>query len=175
MRIIEHRVREVTSGDRFAVTLFTPGHLERLSERDWMNLESNGFPVHHYAERANARTGACPEEPVLEMDEKDAVAQAVIVETDVDEPSIQVLQAVQAGRAGPAEDALPQLADQIPRPNPVHSGVTGNSLQHLALLTREFNRAMGLPEGASVKVVSPERSQQYGQKLRVRFGLCQTC
>ena len=42
--IIEHRVREVTSGERFSVTLFTPSHLERLSERDWMNLESHGFP-----------------------------------------------------------------------------------------------------------------------------------
>ena len=39
--IIEHRVREVTSGERFSVTLFTPSHLERLSNRDWMNLESN--------------------------------------------------------------------------------------------------------------------------------------
>ena len=164
--IIEHRVREVTSRDRFAVTLFTPGHLERLSERDWMNLESNGFPVHHYAERANARTGACLEETVVEMDEKDAVAQAVTVETEVDEPAIQAFQTLQAGRAGTAEDALSQLADQIPRPNPVHPGVAGNSLHHLALLTQEFNRAMGLPEGASVKVVSPERGQQYGQMLR---------
>ena len=31
--IIEHRVQEVTSGERFAVTLFTPSHLERLSDR----------------------------------------------------------------------------------------------------------------------------------------------
>ena len=50
--IIEHRVREVTSGDRFSVTLFTPSHLDKLTERDWMNLESRGFPVHLYAERA---------------------------------------------------------------------------------------------------------------------------
>ena len=47
--IIEHRVREVTKGERFSVTLFTPSHLERLSDRDWMNLESKGFPVHLYA------------------------------------------------------------------------------------------------------------------------------
>ena len=52
--IIEHRVREVTKGERFAVTLFTPSHLERLSDRDWMNLESKGFPVHLYAGRASA-------------------------------------------------------------------------------------------------------------------------
>ena len=58
--IIEHIVREVTSGERFAVTLFTPGHLER--ERDWMNLESYGFPVHLYAERAGAGTCGSPEE-----------------------------------------------------------------------------------------------------------------
>ena len=36
------------------MTLFTPSHLERLSERDWMNLESHGFPVRLYAERASA-------------------------------------------------------------------------------------------------------------------------
>ena len=142
------------------MTLFTPGHLERLSERDWMNLESNGFPVRLYAERAHAGTGACLEETVVEMDEKDAVTQAVTGETDVDEPSIQAFQTIQAGRAGTAEDALSQLADQIPRPNPVHPGVTGHSLHQLALLTQEFNRAMGLPEGALVKVVSPERGPQ---------------
>ena len=44
--IIQHRVREVTTGARFSVTLFTPSHLERLSQEDWMNLESFGFPVH---------------------------------------------------------------------------------------------------------------------------------
>ena len=46
--IIEHRVREVTLGERFSVILFTPSHLDKLSERDWMNLESYGFPVHLY-------------------------------------------------------------------------------------------------------------------------------
>ena len=33
--IIEHRVREVTSGERFSVTLFTPSHMEKLSDRAW--------------------------------------------------------------------------------------------------------------------------------------------
>ena len=33
-------------------------------------------------------------------------------------------------------------------------------------MTREFNGAMGLPEGASVKVVTSERGQQYGRMLR---------
>ena len=65
--IIEHRVREVTSGERFSVTLFTPSHLERLSERDWMNLESHGFPVHLYAERARDGTGDCPNEDTAEV------------------------------------------------------------------------------------------------------------
>ena len=130
-----------------------------------MNLESNGFPVHLYAERANAGTGACPKEMAVEVEEKDTAAQAVTVETDVDEPSIQAFQTQQAGRAGTAEDALSQLADQIPRPNPVYPGVSGSSLQQLALLTQEFNCAMGLPEGASVKIVTPERGQQYGRML----------
>ena len=49
--ILEHRVREATSGERFSVTLFTPSHLGRLSESDWVNFdESYGFPVHLYSE-----------------------------------------------------------------------------------------------------------------------------
>ena len=79
---------------------------------------------------------------------KDAVAQAVTVETEVDEPEIQVFQTLQAGRAGTAEDALSQLADQIPRPNPVHSGVAGNSLHHLALLTQDLVNPNLLKQGS---------------------------
>ena len=45
------------------------------------------------------------------------------------------------------------------------SGSQGCSLQQLALLTREFNSAMGLPEGASMKIVTYERGQQYGKML----------
>ena len=48
--IIHHRVREVTNGTRFSVTLFTPSHLEQLTSEDWMNLESFGFPVQLYSE-----------------------------------------------------------------------------------------------------------------------------
>ena len=69
------------------------------------------------------------------------------------------------GRAEEVDEALSQLVDQIPRPHAVSSGPTGCSLQQLALLTREFNSAMGLPEGTSVKIVSYERGQQYGRML----------
>ena len=51
--IIEHRVREVTRGVRFSVTLCTPGHLEKLGESDWMHLEPYGFPVHLFSENDN--------------------------------------------------------------------------------------------------------------------------
>ena len=50
--------RQVTSGIRYSVTLFTPNHLERLSPVDWMNLESFGFPVDLYPERAVATLSA---------------------------------------------------------------------------------------------------------------------
>ena len=43
---------------RYSVTLFTPNHLERLSNDDWMNLESFGFPVDQYAERETAFVSA---------------------------------------------------------------------------------------------------------------------
>ena len=40
------------------------------------------------------------------------------------------------------------------------------SLHKLALLTREFNRAMNLPEGASLTCVSENRVQEFGRMLR---------
>ena len=95
----------------------------------------------------------------------ESVVQAAYVSDDVADPSISALQTKQAGRAETANDALTQLADQIPRPHAVSSGTSGSSLQQLALLTREFNSAMGLPEGASMKVVTSERGQQYGKML----------
>ena len=63
--IIQHRVREVTSGVRYLVTLFTPNHLERLSSDDWMNLESFGFPVDQCAER-NSTAVSAVKGPVVE-------------------------------------------------------------------------------------------------------------
>ena len=93
--IIEHRVREVTEGERFSVTLFTPSYLERLSERDWMNLESHGFPVHLYAERASAGNdtdtkgdSAVTEELVTGIPTIDEVA-----EEDVSPPVLEAQQA----------------------------------------------------------------------------------
>ena len=64
-----------------------------------------------------------------------------------------------------ADEALSQLVDQIPKPHAVSSGSIGCSLQQLALLTREFNSAMGLPEGTTMKIVSHERGQQDGRML----------
>ena len=111
--IIEHRVREVTNGERFAVALFTPSHLERLSERDWMNLESHGFPVHLYAERA--RTGDCPdtkEDTVITEELATGVLPVDGAATEDVSPSL-AFEAQQAEKAGEAQDALTQLADQI--------------------------------------------------------------
>ena len=53
---------------------------------------------------------------------------------------------------------LMQLADQIPQPHVVEQVSTEMSLHKLALLTREFNRAMNLPEGASLACVLCEPS-----------------
>ena len=162
--IIEHRVREVTKGERFSVTLFTPSHLERLSDRDWMNLESKGFPVHLYAGRASAEPRVQPEETVIDTEAREATVREEQALAEVVDTSISALQ-TGPGRTEKADEALNQLADQIPRPHAVSSGSTGCSLQQLALLTREFNSAMGLPEGALMKVVDYERGQQYGRML----------
>ena len=47
----------VSVGVRFAVTLFTPSRLEKLSPADWHNLKMLGFPVHLYLEREQG--GVC--------------------------------------------------------------------------------------------------------------------
>ena len=162
--IIEHRVREVTRGERFSVTLFTPSHLERLSDRDWMNLESKGFPVHLYAGRASASLKVQPEESVIGTEAGRATVCEEQTLDEVVDTSIAALQ-TGPGRVEEVDEALSQLVEQIPRPHAVSSGSTGCSLQQLALLTREFNSAMGLPEGTSTKIVDHERGQQYGRML----------
>ena len=83
----------------------------------------------------------------------------------VDESPSPIFEVQQAEKARETVDALTQLADQIPQPHPVPSVKAETSLQDLALLTREFNRAMGLPEGASMKIVTAERGQEYGRML----------
>ena len=119
--IIEHRVREVTSGERFAVTLLTPSHLERLSERDWMNLESHGFPVHLYTERARNGTGVCSKEDAVLVEDFHTEVRVVHATIDVDKVQLPVLEAQQAEKAGTPEDALSHLARHIPQPNPIYS------------------------------------------------------
>ena len=146
------------------MTLFTPSHLERLSDRDWMNLESKGFPVHLYAGRASAEPRVQLKETVIDAEARKATVREEQVLAEVVDTSISALQ-TGPGRAEEADEAMSQLADQIPKPHAVSSGSTGCSLQQLALLTREFNSAMGLPEGASKKVVNYERGQQYRRML----------
>ena len=144
--IIEHRVREVTKGERFSVTLFTPSHLERLSDRDWMNLESKGFPVHLYAGRASDGSKALLEGPISEVEPGEATISDEQAQVATVDTSVSALE-TGPGRVEKVDEALSQLTDQIPRPHAVPPGSNGCSLRQLALLTREFNSAMGLPEG----------------------------
>ena len=65
--IIQHRVREVTKGTRHSVTLFTPSHLDRLSQEDWMNLEPFGFPVEKYSERDVVMSSALKRQATPEL------------------------------------------------------------------------------------------------------------
>ena len=45
---VVHRVTTVTEGERFSITLYAPGKLERLTAQDWDTLAKNGFPVYMY-------------------------------------------------------------------------------------------------------------------------------
>ena len=142
--IIEHRVREVTKGVRFSVTLFTPSHLERLSDRDWMNLESKGFPVHLYAGRASIETRTQPEEGVLRVETSDTTALEEQAQGEAVDTSISALD-TEPGRVEQADEALTQLADQIPRPHAVSLGSTGSSLQQLAFFFPRVQQCYGSP------------------------------
>ena len=42
------RVQTVTKGNRYSITLYTPGKLERLTAQDWDNLAKAGFPIYLY-------------------------------------------------------------------------------------------------------------------------------
>ena len=43
-----HRVQPVTQGQRYSITLYTPGKLERLTAQDWDKLAKAGFPIYLY-------------------------------------------------------------------------------------------------------------------------------
>ena len=168
---IEHRVREVTSGERFSVTLFTPSHLERLTERDWMNLESHGFPVHLYPERAGGHQPqrqfpseaatvvvdlpTFPEVPLASVEDSTVCIEEVM-EDEVKGASCvaQKLEKTESTR-----DAISQLADQIPRPCVDDPSSADLILEKYVLLTREFNAAINLPVGSALRCVTVERGQ----------------
>ena len=106
------------------MTLFTQSHLEKLSDRDWMHLESFGFPVHLYPEKGNGGQGqhSSPE-----------VAAATLVHTEETEktPLLEANGGEEPGRAmdvsqtqcsaqklekpnKESEDVISQLVDQVP-------------------------------------------------------------
>ena len=45
---VVHQVTPVTKGERYSVTLQTPGKLDRLTAQDWDNLAKTGFPIYLY-------------------------------------------------------------------------------------------------------------------------------
>ena len=47
-RKVVHQVTAVTQGERFSITLFTLGKLERLTASDWDTLAKTGFPIYLY-------------------------------------------------------------------------------------------------------------------------------
>ena len=45
---VVHKVTPVTEGERYSITLYTPGKLDRLTAQDWDNLAKAGFPIYLY-------------------------------------------------------------------------------------------------------------------------------
>ena len=42
---VVRQVTAVTWGERYSITLYTPGQLERLTAQDWDILAKEGFPI----------------------------------------------------------------------------------------------------------------------------------
>ena len=172
--ILEHRVREVTSGERFSVTFFTPSHLERLTERDWMNLESHGFPVHLYPERASAgqlRHQSPEEATTVSMD---AVDEANAVTEEVKEDEVKTVQcdAQKAEKVELVQDAMAQLAGQIPQPcmaDPVPSDV---ALERFALVPTELEFRMDIVD---LKMLAYPMSPSHWGGSMLNFDLEMRC
>ena len=45
---VVHQVTPVTQGERYSITLYTPGKLDRLTAQDWDILAQAGFPIYLY-------------------------------------------------------------------------------------------------------------------------------
>ena len=45
---VVHKVTPMTKGERYSITLYTPGKLDRLTAQDWDNLAKAGFPIYLY-------------------------------------------------------------------------------------------------------------------------------
>ena len=157
--IIQHRVREVTSGVRYSVTLFTPNHLERLSPEDWVNLESFGFPVDRYAERNSYEASAVKGPQVMKPPSMVQIEE--LPENSLESSMVQAVE--QKARA--LSDPLESLSGQVPQPNASESRASQLTLDSCALLTRDFNAAMGLPKGELPRCIDKERGSVYGQML----------
>ena len=157
--IIQHRVREVTKGVRYSVTLFTPNHLERLSREDWVNLESFGFPVDRYPERDSCVLSAAKGSQVMEPPSMQQTEEPL-----QNSPESTVVQAVEQ-KVRAQSDPLESLSGQVPQPNASGKRAAQLTLDSCALLTREFNAAMGLPKGELPRCIGKERGSAYGQML----------
>ena len=63
-------------------------------------------------------------------------------------------------------DPLGSLSGQVPQPSTSESRPSRLPLEACALLTRDFNAAMGLPKGELPKCINKTRGSVYGRMLR---------
>ena len=60
---VVHQVTPVTNNERYSVTLYTPGKLDRLTAQAWDNLAKAGFPIYLY----EPLPAKCEDSPHLHM------------------------------------------------------------------------------------------------------------
>ena len=84
-----HKVTPVTQGERYSITLYTPGKLDRLTAQDWDILAKAGFPIYLYEPLpARMRRLTTPSHVMSLIPESERV-QATLANGRADQPHYQ--------------------------------------------------------------------------------------
>ena len=120
-----------------------------------MNLESFGFPVDLYPERDAVLLSAANGSTVAEQGTVVSMQSAEAPETpDEQEPQAQEgpeVHAVEKKARAPL-DPVDSLSGQVPQPSASENRPSRLPLEACAMLTRDFNAAMGLSERRNSKM-----------------------
>ena len=109
---VTHRVTEVLCGNRYSITLFTPGKLERLTPSDWDTLAKFGFPIYLY-DVSSLQMRRLPDDLHLEP----LIAKPTAENIKAPETRANEVAAAQAASSSGTQDADAKYWKNIPLPS----------------------------------------------------------